>query len=178
MKKGFVVGLIAIASVFSLSACGGSESKEAENTTVEEVTEVEQTAAEEKTEVEQTTEVAERDLPQGDYEDMGTGIMYIATAGGTSENGNIPVVYVPEDILLEQIEVDSEGMDGTLLSYIYIDGYLNETEQLADTQTTITLEGDDLTEGVHLVEVVQYTDNDASGEMITYKSGSYEIIIK
>ena len=37
--------------------------------------------------------VQEKDLPDCDYSDMGEGEMYISTAGGTSEDENIPVLF-------------------------------------------------------------------------------------
>lgn len=117
----------------------------------------------------------ERDLAEGDYSDMGEGTMYLSTAGGTSEDGNVPVLYVEADTMLQQIGLDSEGMDGSILSYIYVDGMEVAKEQLADTQTVIDLGEAQLTEGVHTVEVVQYADDDTAGEMVTYKSAQYEV---
>lgn len=111
----------------------------------------------------------------GDYEEMGDGTAYIACASGTSQDGNIPVLFESTDTILEQIEIDSEKMDGSHLSYIYIDGKETAKEQLADSQVSLDLQGDALKEGVHKVEVVQYDTDDPSGTVITYKTASYEV---
>lgn len=119
-----------------------------------------------------------KDLPDGDYSDMGAGTMYLNTAGGTSENGNIPVLFESSDIVTDQMDVNTSDFDNTKLSYIYIDGMLNTKEQLGDAQCGITLEKDALAEGTHKVEVVQYDTNEPDGTMVTYKTASYEIQYK
>lgn len=111
----------------------------------------------------------------GDYEDMGDGTMYIACASGTSEDGNIPVLFEAADTVLDQIGLDSMGMDGSHLSYIYIDGKETAKEQLAESQISLDLQGDALKEGTHKVEVVQYDNDDPSGTVITYKTAAYEV---
>lgn len=71
--------------------------------------------------------------------------------------------------------MNSEGMNGGSLSYIYIDGMLADKQQMADYQGSIDLTGDQLSEGIHKIEVVQYENDDTSGTMTVYKSASYEI---
>lgn len=117
----------------------------------------------------------ERDLPEGNYSDTGNGTMYIATPSGTSENGEIPVIYVQDDILSEQISLYAEDFDGSLISYIYVDGVQISKEQLSDSQITVDFQKTQLTEGKHEVEVVQYTDNDTKKDIVTYKSAKYEV---
>lgn len=117
----------------------------------------------------------ERDLPEDDYIETGNGTMYISLPGGTSENDEVPVLFVGEDDLLIQIGLDAWEMDGSKLSYIYVDGMLHAKEQLADTQTSIDLLEDDLNVGIHKVEVVQYDNDQPDGEMVTYKVASYEV---
>ena len=111
----------------------------------------------------------------GDYEEMGDGTMYIACASGTSEDGNVPVLFEAADTVLDQIGLDSMGMDGSHLSYIYIDGKETAKEQLAESQISLDLQGDALKEGTHKVEVVQYDNDDPSGTVITYKTAAYEV---
>lgn len=119
-----------------------------------------------------------KDLADGNYSDMGDGTMYLSTAGGTTENDNIPVLFETSDTVLDTIEVDTTGFDSSKLSYIYIDGMLNTKEQLGDSQSSISLEKDALAEGTHKVEVVQYDTNEPDGTMVTYKTASYEIQYK
>lgn len=112
------------------------------------------------------------------YSNMGDGTMYLSTAGGTTENDNIPVLFEASDTVLDTIEINTTGFDGSKLSYIYIDGMLNTKEQLGDSQSSISLEKDALAEGTHKVEVVQYDTNEPDGTMVTYKTASYEIQYK
>ncbi|MSR91024.1 hypothetical protein [Inconstantimicrobium porci] len=46
----------------------------------------------------------------------------LRTAGGTSENGKVPVVFASKDEQIIQIEVDVKDFDGSILSYILVDG--------------------------------------------------------
>lgn len=120
----------------------------------------------------------EKDFDGSSYNEIGDGTFYLINESGTTENGNIIVIYADKDTVMTQIGADTLGFDGSLLSYIYIDGMETSKEQLADSQTSITLEKDALAVGVHVVECVQYENNDTDGSVITYKSGSYEVIEK
>lgn len=107
--------------------------------------------------------------------ETGAGSILLSTEGGTSENGNVPVLFVAEDDILTQIGLDTQGLDGSHLSYIYIDGVLNTKEQLADAQMTLDLSNQMLEKGQHKVEVVQYDTDEPDGEVVTYKNASYEV---
>lgn len=118
--------------------------------------------------------VIERDLPEGAYAELGEGTVYVSTAGGTSEDGNIPVIYAEKDSV-KQIGLNAWDFNGGALSYVYVDGMLIEKEQLANSQITLTLESAQLTEGIHTVEVVQYANDEPGSEMIAYKSMQYQV---
>lgn len=120
-------------------------------------------------------ETKARDLPEGDYAELGEGTVYIATAGGTSENGNVPVIYAEKDLILKQIGLNAWDFNGGALSFIYVDGMLVDKAQLANTQMTLDLQGEQLSEGLHSVEVVQYENDDPASAMIAYKAMQYEI---
>ena len=119
-------------------------------------------------------QVKERDLPEGDYAELGEGTVYVSTPGGTSEDGNIPVIYVDKNTTEYPIGLNAWDFNGAALSFIYVDGMLLDKHQLADTQTSIYLGNDYLTVGIHTVEVVQYENDDPASSMITYKSMQYE----
>lgn len=122
------------------------------------------------------TNTVTRDLKEGDYKEKGKGSFMIVCAGGSTENGNVPVEYLAPDTAISQIGYDASNFDGSKLSYIYINGILNTKEQLTeDCQGTINMEGDFTKPGTYKVEVVQYEDDDTSKEMLTYKSCEYEI---
>lgn len=110
----------------------------------------------------------------GEYKDMGSGEMFISTPGGTSENGAVPVIFA-DDTILMQIGLCATDFDGSKLSFVFVDGYLNAKEQLANTQTSINLERAALDVGVHKVEVVQFDTDAVDGNVITYKTASYEV---
>lgn len=168
MKRKIVALMLVAMTAINVTACGNSSDSSAEK---ESATTEAQGANAEK-------EAPAKDLPDGDYQDTGVGTMYLSTAGGTSEDGNIPVVYSGSDDVLIQIGVSTEGFDGSKLSYIYIDGLLNSKEQLSDGQTSIDLTDDDLSVGTHKVEVLQYNNDDASSDIVTYKAASYEVKAK
>ena len=104
--------------------------------------------------------------------DVGPGTMYLSTAGGTSENGNVPQVASTPDMQVMQISLNYEGGDGTV-AQVYVDGEevdnINASEQLV---TSINLSGDMLAEGEHMVEVVAM-DGD---EILIHKTARYEIV--
>ena len=164
MKKTLIVITMATTIIFSLGGCGNSskETKPAESSV--------ETRAES-----ETIAVADKDFPEGDYEDTGDGILHLATAAGTSEDGNIPIIFAEKDALLIQIGLNTKDFDSSKLSFIYIDGMLVQKEQLANTQTSIELKEDFLKAGLHLVQVVQYSDDEPGSDIVTYKSASYEI---
>ena len=180
MKRKIAITMLFTAMSLSLVACGSAKSSqseaksETETVLSEKVTEkiTEAVAAE----TAPTTEApSQKDLPDGDYSDTGSGTMQIATPGGTSEDGNIPVLYVDQSTYLMQIGLDAWEFDGGKLSYIYLDGMLTSKEQLSDTQMSLDLSDDALSEGIHLIEVVQYDGDSTEGQIVTYKSASYEI---
>ncbi|MDV8114472.1 hypothetical protein R3379_35700 [Bacillus sp. BAU-SS-2023] len=155
-----ILGLVLV-GVLALGMIGCSNSKEEnkanENTTKEEVS-------------------SKKDIPSGLDKEVGNGSVVLSTTGGTTENGNTPVVFVGQDTLLDQIGLSAENFDGSKLSYVYIDGMLNTKEQLGEmTQTTITLQDNSLKEGKHKVEVVQYDNDEQTGNPITYKVATYEV---
>lgn len=126
--------------------------------------------------VQEQSETTKKDIPNGLTEEVGEGNMFISTPGGTSENGNIPTIFVEEDTMLLQIALDSENFDGSKLSYIYVDGMLTSKEQLGEmSQVSVDLKEKELSQGEHSVEVVQYDNNEAGGNIITYKKASYNV---
>lgn len=114
-------------------------------------------------------------LPDGNYTETGNGRFYVVTPSGTSENGDIPIIYTDARTTYYQLEYDAWDFDGSLLSYIYIDNVLIAKKQLANTQSFEALTGDYLSEGIHTVIAVQYDNNTTDGNIITYKTATYEI---
>lgn len=159
-----MIGMLAV----SMSACGGSDTPD--ETKTENV----------KNETpEEEVVVVKRDFPEGEYSDLGSGTFSVQTSGGDSADGSTPVLFAKENSVIVQIGYKAEGMDGSKLSYIYIDGMENTTEQLGErVQGSLDLQEDALSEGIHTVEVVQYDTDEPEGEIVTYKSCQYEVKLK
>ena len=168
MKKKIVTLLLAGCMAMSITACGGEKEAPQNN-------EPKTESVEEEPKAEAPKEETKRDLPEGNYSDMGAGKFSIQTEGGDSADGTIPVLFISDELLV-QIGYCAEGMDGSHLSFIYIDGMEVSKEQLGDmVQGTIDLQEDTLNKGIHTVEVVQYSTDEPNGEIITYKSCQYEV---
>lgn len=121
----------------------------------------------------------EKDIPDGTFSEIGNGTFYLRTISGTSENDNIPVIYVDKDYLAGEkfeMEVDigisTRDFDATKLSTIYVDGFSQCKEQLGDTDISIYVSANLSTVGIHKVEILQF---DEENNVITYKSAQYEI---
>lgn len=154
-RKIAVVGCGA-AFAATLAGCSGGEQQKAPDAGSE------QPAQEQK---------AAKDFDGSAYSDTGAGVMYLRTAGGTSEDGNVPEIAVQKDTQLMQIELDTEGMDGSVCT-VYIDGVENTTMNAGErTQQSIALQGDALKAGEHTVELVKM-DGDAPA---IYKKAEYKV---
>lgn len=112
-----------------------------------------------------------KDFDGSAFSDTGEGIMYLATPGGTSENGAIPEVALTPDILTT-IDVCTEGMDGSVVT-VYLDGMekgkINASEM---SQNQIEISGNDVLEGDHTVEIVKM-DGDTP---VIYKRAQYKAV--
>ena len=96
--------------------------------------------------------------------------MYLATAGGTSEGGKVPEIAGGTNTMM-QIELDTDGMDGSVCT-VYIDGVENTTMNAGErTQQALTLQGDALAKGEHTVELVKM-DGDKPA---IYKKAQYKV---
>lgn len=107
------------------------------------------------------------------YSDMGEGTFVIKNASGNSGNGDQIIIYVNPDAWSESMGISVRDIDGSHISYIYVDGILNIKDQMANTDTSIYLHDVDLTEGIHKIELVQYDNNSEDGNVITYKVAEY-----
>lgn len=171
MKK--IVVVLAVASALALCACGSSAPASSSASSDAAPSE---SAQSESSQPEQAPEVSEQasDLFDGSaFSDTGAGTMYLATAGGTSEDGNVPQIAFSGDPANSamSIELDFWDGDGSVCT-IYVDGMEGDKMNAGNVQQSITLWGDMLEEGVHTVEVVKM-DGDAP---VIYKKAQYEIV--
>lgn len=109
-----------------------------------------------------------------------SGEFYIENESGSTEYGEDVILYVSPDHENDvySLGITSYGLDGSILTYIYVDDELNTKEQLSDTMTSISISGDALSEGKHKVKAVQYADNDEGGEILYEKTEEYEVQYK
>lgn len=165
MKKKIVCAfMVCVLSLGCLTACGGNDTPdEPQNGSAE----TDAPAADDSK--------PEKDFAGDSYSDTGDGTFLLVNSSGTTENGNVIVVYADADTVLEQIGYETSGMNGGSLSHVYIDGMLSTKEQLGESQGSLDLSGDFLSTGTHIVEVVQYEDDNADGAVTTYKTASYEV---
>jgi ABC-type glycerol-3-phosphate transport system substrate-binding protein len=198
MKKriitAIVIGIVSIA----LFACGGSSISPEENKTanteasgttsvVESKTDSSDDAASESaksiesvvTKNNEESADLERDLPEGDYEEIGDGRFYIRNASGTTENGDEIVVYPSMDSYpFAYVDYELWDMDGSIQTFIYLDGYeMDRVQAGAGYQSSLMLvEQWEVAEGVHKVEAVQYAGNDPANEMTFYRAAEYKVM--
>ena len=115
-------------------------------------------------------------IPNTLTSEMGRGKIIITTHTNNSEDKETPVIYIDDYKGLVQLGLESKDFDSSKSSYIYIDGKLNTIEELGKSSSiNLTICEEDLNEGMHKIEVVQFDNNKTSGTPITYKNCSYKI---
>jgi len=162
-KKIIAFILVSLISV-SLVGCGSNKTSNETNTASTKTVESDTSK----------TDSQKVDMPK-DLQPTGKGNILISTPSGTSENNNIPVIYVSKDTSVMQIGLDTKEFDGGKLSYVLTDQIVNNKTQLGNSQITLTLKGDSLKVGIHKIEVVQYDNDETTGKIVTYKTASYEV---
>lgn len=149
-----------------LTACGGN-AQETQTTSQNTSTKQEQTQRQETT--------AKKDFDGSKQSKVGEGEVILRTAAGTSENENVPKMTISKDTQLTQVEVDTKGLDGSAVTYIYVDGVEAQKGNMGDSQQSVTLQGDALKAGTHTIEVVQFKGDGTKGEVVFYRKVTFEI---
>lgn len=111
-------------------------------------------------------------------EEIGEGQCYLVGPGGNTEDGTPLQVFVSPDTVIMQIGIEARDMDGSKLSYIYIDGDLAQKEQMGDYQGSLELEKSRLKPGIHQVIVKQFDNNAEDGKIIFQREMKYDLIEK
>lgn len=120
MGKRILAVLFSTIMIASLAACGKANESANQDELIVEPVQVGQTETEQAAPEEQEAQEVPADtngLPYGT--DEGTGTMYLATAGGTTEDGNVPDVLVSKDTSLLQIEIRTSDFDRSSFSFVY-----------------------------------------------------------
>lgn len=200
--KTIIAQIIALCLSAALCACGGKAatstpgSSEQDKATVETETSPGQTSDALETDTQESSEAEaeaavsdtptpvsspERDLPESDYADIGDGTLYIASASGSTENGDEVLVYPDMNSTpFAYIDYELWDMDGTVQTYIYLDGVEMDKQQVgAGYQSSLSLEEEwQVSEGPHMVEAVQYEGNETSGRITFYRSAVFTVANK
>ena len=122
----------------------------------------------------------ERDLPDGNYKEIGNGTFYLRGPSGSTENGDKIILYPEMDTWPHaSIDIELWDMDGSVQTFIYVDGVEMEKQQVGTGYQGSISFGDDelwaLTDGKHKVEAIQYQSNDPSKDITFYRSETYTV---
>ena len=172
MKK---ITLLAVLAALLLGGC--SSSKKA-------TTDRSSSAVENSTTVESsTTESSSQSSVEDKFADqteVGNGSVVLYGVGGSTEDGSALTVFHDPNTIPTSFDVSTTDFDGSMLTYIYVDGQLISKEQLGTSQQPVAIQDTPsaITEGTHTVQLVQY-DNDAEdGNVVTFKTQQYELKFK
>ena len=164
MRKTVVIAALAAIMALALAGCGGSSASSASASASSSAASSEAASS--------TSSAAADKFDGSSFVDTGDGEMILRTAGGTSENGNVPQAAVKKGTTFMQIDIEYHGGNGAVCK-VYVDGIDNMPMNAAENiQSTLTLQGDALDAGVHTVEMVAM-DGD---EPVIYKKAQYEIV--
>ena len=169
----FTKGLLLTAlstSVIAAAGCGNQNSDAKSSLDTKQVATQEQTK--------ETTPKSKYPFPS-DVKATGKAAMVLSTDSGTSENGNVPVLFSSEDDILIQIGLDATNFDGSKQSFVFVDKMYSDTQQFGeDTTTTVDLDAEmgNLKPGVHTVSIIQFDNDDPkTGKVTTLTQAKYEI---
>ncbi len=106
---------------------------------------------------------------------MGEGEVKVITPDGTSENGNVPTVFVKKDTLIQQVEVELTNFQSDKETFVFVDDIFADKYQVTSvTQTTVALKQTTLETGHHTVTAVQFENNDPKGNVVSFKQANFE----
>ena len=170
MKK---IAVLALFTVALLGGCGGSKDDKAADSSssaVESSTTVESSTPE-------STVVEDKFAGQAE---TGAGTLALYGVGGSTEDGSPLTVFYDPDTFPTGFDVATTDFDGSMLTYIYVDGQLISKEQLGTSQQPVEIQDTPsaLTEGTHTVQLVQYDTADEAGNIVTFKTQQYELKLK
>ncbi|MCI0767649.1 hypothetical protein [Bacillus sp. TL12] len=157
MKKFIIAGL----SALLLVGCGVSNEKEEAQSIKEE-------------QVVNASDESVTSFPEGTMP-IGEGKVKVITPDGTSEDGNIPTVFVKKDALIQQVELELTNFQKDKETFVFVDNIFEDKHHVTSiTQTTVELKQKTLEAGYHTVTAVQFENNDPSGKVINFVQAKFE----
>ncbi|EEM83968.1 hypothetical protein bthur0011_19810 [Bacillus thuringiensis serovar huazhongensis BGSC 4BD1] len=114
------------------------------------------------------------EFPEGAMS-IGEGKVKVITPDGTSENGNIPTVFIKKDTLIQQVELELSNFQSDKETFVFVDQMYTDKHQVTSTtQTTVQLKEKTLETGSHTITAVQYENNDPKGKVISFNQATFE----
>ncbi|MGR3778159.1 hypothetical protein ACT1UG_21040 [Bacillus paramycoides] len=157
MKKFIIAGL----SVLLLVGCGAPKEKEDAQSNQEE----------------QVVNASDENMvvfPEGAIP-VGEGKVKVITPDGTSENGNIPTVFIKKDTLIQQVELELANFQNDKETFVFVDQMFADKHQVTSTtQTTVQLKEKMLETGSHTITAIQFENNDPKGKVISFNQATFE----
>ncbi|MGH0598271.1 hypothetical protein [Bacillus mycoides] len=157
MKKFIIAGL----SVLLLVGCGTPKEKEDAQSNQEE----------------QVVNASDENMvvfPEGAVP-IGEGKVKVTTPDGTSENGNIPTVFIKKDTLIQQVELELSNFQNDKETFVFVDQIFADKHQVTSTtQTTVQLKEKTLETGSHTITAAQFENNDSKGKVISFNQATFE----
>ena len=106
---------------------------------------------------------------------VGEGKVKVITPDGTSENGNIPTVFIKKDTLIQHVELELSNFQNDKETFVFVDQvYADKHQVTSTTQTTVQLKEKTLETGSHTITAVQYENNDPKGKVISFNQATFE----
>ncbi|MBC6972919.1 hypothetical protein H9I32_11160 [Bacillus sp. Xin] len=157
MKKFIIAGL----SALLLVGCGVSNEKEEAQPIKEE-------------QIVNASDESVTSFPEGAMP-IGEGKVKVITPDGTSEDGNIPTVFVKKDALIQQVELELTNFQNDKETFVFVDNIFEDKHHVTSiTQTTVELKQKTLEAGYHTVTAAQFENNDPSGKVINFVQAKFE----
>ncbi len=106
---------------------------------------------------------------------IGEGKVKVITPDGTSDNGNIPTVFIKKDTLIQHVELELSNFQDDKETFVFVDQVFADKHQVTSTtQTTVQLKEKALETGSHTITAVQYENNDSKGKVISFNQATFE----
>ncbi len=125
----------------------------------------------------QTEDASATTLPDAymNYGDTGEGEAYIQSTNNNSEHGDVVQLHTSAGFKAADLSVITRDIAEKTPLYIYIDGKEAAKLDDPDTDTTLHLENDAVSNGTHTVTFVQYDNGDSTGTIVFYRTSMYNV---
>lgn len=167
MKRLAVVTLLAVGLLAGCSNGGSDNAKDSGSKSAESTTTVESSKKEKTVESSEKVDTDNLNYFYKDQDDI-----------DKPDDLSVDIAIDLNTDAYKNIDVQSEQFKTQQDIFVYIDGEMLGiiSEPEARTTGSTPIAGDQLTKGVHALELAQYTDDDdANGELVTYVKTTYTI---